>query len=362
MARHCLPLLATKGVVCGLIGLLALAGCRGSRSGEVVTTHPAPLTGVPDSARTLALECLRRGIQYSYNPVVRVQAIEAYEVLPGDEGLPWVRSALLDEQAGVRFAACVVLGVRKDATVRETLVKFADDPNEDRSVRAAAVFALHQLGDNSRTGRLATYLLEDEDPAVRRNAALVLGRFEEEGTIKLLARAMRDPDEGVRTHALEAMARLGNVESKRQLRFMANSGVGSEELLALSALSDTRDPGTEDLLRYKLDSGMHVETRLAAARGLAWLGYPDGRLLALEMLDYNHPRKSEPMDKPADQVLRVRQLAILALGATGGPADVDALVHVINENNDPRLQVTAALAILEIDRKTIEQQPPWLTP
>ena len=85
-----------------------LAGCATPAAG------PGMQMVEREQIKAQALDCLRRGIQYPHNPAVRLQAVEAYEQLPGEEGLPWVRSALLDEHPGVRFAACMVLGTRRD--------------------------------------------------------------------------------------------------------------------------------------------------------------------------------------------------------------------------------------------------------
>ena len=197
-------------------------------------------------------------------------------------------------------------------------------------------------------GELAGYLLSHKDPMVRRNAALALGRLEEPGVVKTLARAMRDTDPGVRDQALEAMAILGNREARQQLRLVANSGIGQEEVFALNALIATHDPTGGDLMRYKLQTGMHLETQLVAARGLGLLGDGAGLRVALRNVRFNRPRTSEPDDPPEAQVLRTRQLAAAALGAIGDPEALPALERMMTDSDDPRLQVAAAKAILEI--------------
>jgi len=336
-----------------VLGLgVCLAGC--------VTPARGPGTpGEREAVKARALDCLRRGIQYPHNPAVRLQAVEAYEQLSGEEGLPWVRSALLDEHPGVRFAACMVLGVRQDRVAHGALRQRIED--DDPNVRVGALFALHRLGDEAKTGELAWYLLSHTDPTVRRNAALVLGRLEEPGIVKTLARAMRDTDPGVRDHALEAMAILGSREARQQLRLMANSGIGQEEVFALNALIATRDLTSGDLLRYKLQTGVHLETRLAAARGLGLLGKGEGLQVALRATRFNRPRTSEPDDPPEAQVLRTRQLAAAALGAIGDPAALSALERMMNDSDDPRLQVAAAKAILAIISAQAGQRMPFAT-
>lgn len=304
--------------------------------------------------RHRAIECMRRAIEYKPNPVIRAAAIEGFEISGCDEGLPWIRSALLDEHAGVRFAACVALGMDRDETARSALSERIED--EDPSVRVAAMFAMHRLGDTTHTGRMSGYLLNHADERVRRNAAFVLGRFEEEGAIKMLARAMKDKDLGVQNMALEGMARLGNPQAREQLVFTANSGVGSEEVFAIGALSVLKDPLHEDMFRAKVadEEAPHLETRLAAARALAMLGHNDGYGLALRSLRFNRPRVHDPEDTPEGQVLRVRQLAAAALGAMGTTGALPELMRMMESNDDARLQVSAGTAILQICGHAVE--------
>lgn len=293
-----------------------------------------------------ALKYLNAAVRYDYNPAVRVEAVEALESSGCEEASPWIRAALLDGHPAVRFAACVAVGRLGDALAERRVRACLTD--EDASVQVAALFALHRLGHSEMTGRMATYLLHGEDVGVRRNAALTIGLLDEPGAIKVLARAMRDRDAGVRQHALEAMARLGNREARRELTFMANAGVGSEEVFALHALAATGEPVYLDTLRYKLATATHLETRLAAARGLGRLGSDEGFDAALRALQTNRRLINDPNDPAAEQVLRARQMAAAALGLIGRPEALPALSKLMDDPADPRMQVSAAGATLEI--------------
>ena len=144
------------------------------------------------------------------------------------------------------------------------------------------------------------------------------------------------------------MARLGSAEAKRELVFMTNSGVGSEEVFAIQALAATRDPVYLDTFRSKLETALHLETRLAAAHGLAVLDSDEGFAVAMSALRADRPARDDPDDPPDGQVLRVRQLAAVALGAAGREEALPALARLLEYRDDPRLQVSAARAILEI--------------
>ncbi|MGB2986427.1 MAG: hypothetical protein WBE26_11140, partial [Phycisphaerae bacterium] len=181
------------------------------------------------------------------------------------------------------------------------------------------------------------------------------------GAIKVLARAMRDADAGVRHHALEAMARLGNREARQELTFMTNAGIGSEEVFAIGALAETSDVVYLDTFRYKLATATHLETRLAAARGLGRLGSDEGFKEALRALRINRPLRNDPHDPAAGQILRVKQLAAAALGAIGRADALPALSRLMEADRDPRVQVSAARAILDILTKDQARPLPFAT-
>lgn len=328
----------SRGWLVGFMVSVGVAGCLQPANPDHAV-HRLP-------AKRRALEVVSAAINYQANPVVRVEAVEALESSGCGEALPWMRTALSDDHPAVRFAACVALGQLRDALAEVHLRERTND--EDAGVRVAAVFALHRLGHTGQTGHMPTYLLKHEDVTVRRNAALLLGMLGESSATKVLARAMRDSDDGVRQHALEAMARLGNREAKQELTFMTNSGVGSEEVFAINALSATGDPVYVETFRYKLATASHIETRLAAAAALGRHGLDEGFDVSRRALRVKRPVHDDPDDPPADQIMRVRQLAAAALGAIGRLDAMPALKKVMEDAEDPRVQVSAARAILEI--------------
>jgi len=316
---------------------LLAAGCASTPTANGV---------VPIALEHRAQGLLEAALRYPHNPIVRVEAVEALQQSARAEALPWIRSALLDENAAVRFAACVAVGALRDDLADKAVRDLLSDEND--SVRVAALFARHRLGFTQDTGRMTYYLLEHPDASVRRNAALVLGLLGERGAIKVLARAMTDRDEGVRQHALEAMARLGNREAAQELAFMTNAGVGSDEVFAILALSETHDPRYVDTFRYKLGTAMHLETKLAAIRALGEMGQDDGYELALQSLTRRRATVKDPEDPPAGQVLRIRQMAAAALGAVGREEALGPLQEAMEGTADPRIQVSAAGAVLRI--------------
>ncbi len=333
-----------------ILAVALLPGCA---------TTPKPMTSLDRSVlKARCVNHLKSAVAYRANAAVRVEAIEALESVRMAETLPWIRSAMQDEHRAVRFAACVALGRLEDSASLSGLRRCARDT--DDSVRAAAWFALHRLGHTEETGRIAGFLIDHPNVAVRRNAVLVMGLLGEPGGIKVLARAMTDRDAGVRQHVLEAMARLGNPEAKQELAFMANTGVGAEEVFALNALATTGDRIYLDTFRYKLGTASHLETRLAAARGLGRLGVDDGATLALRALAIREAPIADPDDPPEGQLLRIRLLALSALAAIDRVDVVPELVDVLEESKDPRIEVSAARAILCILAADRERALPFI--
>ncbi len=325
-----------------LLTTLALTGCastgtRASRFDRV-------------ELKQRSIRCLQQAIQFDQNPAVRLEAVEAFQYVPRDDALPWIRTALDDKHPAVRFAACVALGQMNDGLSLRRIEARVDD--ENASVQVAALFALHRLGNRERSGELPTFLLRHDDAAVRRNAALLLGMLDDKSAIKIMARAMSDSDEGVRHHALEAMARLGNVEARRELALMTRSGVGSEEVFAITALAGAKDPRSIDTFRYKLHNAAHLETRLAAARALGEMGKQDGLETAMHALTGRRKLVNDPNDPPEQQILRARQMAAAAIGAIGSDKALPQLVPLLDDSVDLRLQVSAAAATLQILSRT----------
>ena len=321
--------------------LTACAGCLAAAGCSQAAYDPATMPAL----RERALECLRSGLRYEHLAIVRVQSIEAIQNTVGADELPRLRLALHDEVPAVRFAAGLALGTLRDKVAEPSLRRLLD--SAVASDRLVGIFALHRLGDARHTAELASALLEDEDPMVRRNAAMLLGRLGEKGALKLLTRAMRDSDRGLRANLLEAMALLGSKEAIATVYAQVYSGIGEEEAFALMVLGQLKNPLYRDMFVQKLESAMHIETKLAAARALGAIGDDSGFDVAMKGLRFTE--SSDHGNDPANnRTFRVRQMGALALGAIGDSRAIAGLGKMMNEEGRPRLQIAASMAILEI--------------
>ncbi len=308
------------------------------------------------AVRAQALAIIRQGIAYQQNPVVRCQAIETLsETAPaGAEG--WFIEALGDDNPGVRFAACVALGRMRHQPAKLMIERRLGD--ENHSVRAAALFALHRMGDTRRSGDLAELLLYHKAKEVRGNTAMLFGLLGEPKAVKLLERAARDSAYMVRWQALESRLILGDEAALPRVAAEINSGREDIRVLAMLAVGRYGERRSAEVLRYRLNREEdHLESRLAAARALGWLGFSDGIDLALTSLSFDSPSDNPKAGDPLNQIMRVRSMAALALGAIGDRKVLPHLKTTMTESEDPRVQVAAAHAILEILNQRKNRQP-----
>lgn len=334
------------------------------RSGTVIAvlTFLAGCASMPPAAseeaqyRELALRYVRAAMTFTDNAAVRAQAMEAAP-LAWNELRPMVIEGLRDPHPGVRFAACMALGKRRDTGAATAVRPLLHDA--DHSVRVGAYFAVERLGDSSHRTAWAEALLRSKDPSVRRNAALAMGQLEDAGVMPLLQRASReDKDEGVRLQSLEAMALLGDQNAASYFIRDAYGGAGYRQPFAILTLGHVKED-VVPLLRSRLKSSPYIEAQLAAARSLGVRGNGEGYELALHSLTWNSPQKDLPDDPPDNQLMRVRSMAALALGEIKDRRALPALRALVQGADDSRVQLAAARAMLMIvaERRAVMSEP-----
>ena len=342
--RH-LPWVSARrrmGAIVLTLSLLgAASGCREWRWQD--WSEPT----VDPALRTQALGYLRQAIAYTQSATIRCQAIEALaeEAPKGAEG--WFIEALGDANPAVRFAACVALGRIRHRPAKPMLDQRLGD--ENHSVRAAAIFALHRLGDYTHSGEMAEMLLHHKSEEVRGNTAMLFGLLGEPGAVKLLKRVQKDSAYMVVWQALESRLILKDPEALPRVATQAHSGREDIRVLALIALGRAGNQRSAEVLRYRLNREEdHLESRLAAARGLGLLGHDDGLTLARSGLAFDSPNSDPRAGLPEDQKMRIRSLAALALGAMRAESALPDLKALMVDSQDARIQVAAARAILQI--------------
>ncbi len=320
----------------GLTGaalLVAAAGCQQSVAHQ--------------DMRKLATLAMHKALVFPDNPAIRAQATEAASEVLGPGAPLLIRDRLTDSEPGVRFAALMALGQLRHKPSRDLVRPLTTDP--DSSVRVGAFFALERMGEKGYRKYWADLLLKHEDPAVRRNAAMALGQLEDRGVIPLLQRSVADDnDEGVRLQATEALAYLGDEASTARFLHDAYGGMGYRQPFALLTLAKVNDRRVVPTMLRCLSVSPYIEARLAAARGLGMHRNGEGYTLAMESLNWNQPSRELADDTPETQIMRVRSMAAMALGAIGDPEALPALRERLEKDADPRVQLAAATAILQI--------------
>lgn len=321
---------------------MALAGCGGTLRGPLAADDQRGF-------RNEAMDFLKRGA-FSDEPVVRMQAIEAIQEVAPREGFQYIEGNIDNGYAGVCFAAVMAVGTLREASVLDRVRTLAED--SDPNVRIAALYALHCLGDQKRTGELSDFLVKHRDARVRANAALAIGRLKEPGSAHVLNLALRrEQKDAVKLQIMEALALLGDNAGIERLLFSGHSAAPDQSALALMFLANAGCEEAEELFRYRLDVADQPEIKLQAARGLGKLGHDDGLDLALAYLFFNTPDRSRKNDPPEQQVVRIRALAALALEAIGSPQALAALHRAFNQSGQSdlvRLAIArAAVAIID---------------
>jgi len=320
----------------GILGLWMAAGCT--------ATSPAPADGV---LREKATQYVRLAAEHPDDPSVRAQAMEAIANTFGSEAGLLLREGLHDPHPAVRFAACMGLGRLAHTDAKSAVSPLVQDPQG--SVRVAAYFALERMGDLSHRVAWRDALLYDPDPEVRRNAALALGQLRDGRVIPLLNKARADDgDDGVRLQALEALAFLGDEYAIQQFLVDAFGGLGFKQPFALLTLGHVPGDRVLAALRARLRHAPYLEAQLAAARSLGMQGHDDGFALALKSLTWDRPQEGLSDDPPSTQIMRVRSMAAMALGDIGRRDALRPLDQVMETDEDPRVQLAAATAILMI--------------
>jgi HEAT repeat protein len=259
--------------------------------------------------------------------VLRANAIEAAQRgLPTDAAKRFVVRGFLDKSEIVRFAACVAAGDLKLGDTRPVLYNLAYDA--DPSVRVAARYALHKLGDVSLSQEMLLGLRDDR-PGVRSNTVMLLGMLGEKSAVKPLKHLVNDGVSQVRLQVTEALWRLEEQKALDDLVGRTVSRFPDEKIVAVIALAAPRNPRVFAHVRSLLVDEF-PEVELAAARAAAMLGSDEGYGVALKYY------KSKDW--------RQRSMSAMAFGEIGRSDAQDKLEGLLaDESADVRLAAAAAI-------------------
>ncbi len=297
--------------------------------------------------RQAALEILDRAVD-STNPLLRMNAIEGFKHAP-QRAVDAVRKGLGDDNRAVRFASTMIVGDLRLTSLRALVEPLLLD--ESDSVRAAAIYAIRRCGGKADKNPLAAMLLGD-DPEVKGNAAIVLGRMGDQSALSLLryglSRGLMAAGSAQRRiielQMAEAMVKLGDLQQLEVIRAALFSRPEEGEIIALACqiCGEVRDEGSmpnlHDLATRTGRQQQSAEIRMAAAMAVARIN-PRRAILGVPEAYVSSAR------------FELRAQAALTLAAGRQRAALPTLMRMMQDSN-PLVQVSAAAAVLEIGEPT----------
>jgi HEAT repeat protein len=201
------------------------------------------------------------------NPADQRRAAEVARLArSGPEGVPALAEMLTDPSWSVRRRVVAALAAAGDAAV-PVLCQVLRTRRDDETRLAAAVDALAASVGDPRAA-LAD-LAKDHHPAVRADAAQVLGRRRDPGAVGTLAELSQDPDDNVAVSAVEGLGRVGGRAAVEALLAAAASGTFFRVFPAIDVLGRSDDPRAVPALARLLEDPLYA---FEAARALGRSG------------------------------------------------------------------------------------------
>ncbi len=158
-----------------------------------------------------------------------------------------------------------------DADIGSLSVDLAAD---DSKLRVRALTALATVDSDPGASALAAAALSDPDASVRAEAVYALGEIGDDAGVQLLGQALLDPDDQVREAAVEAFADIGGEASVRALAVALNDANPVLREGAVDALGEIGGQTAIYLLRQAL-TDEETNIREAAAEYLTELVLQD---------------------------------------------------------------------------------------
>jgi len=221
---------------------------------------------------------------------VRDQIISTlFQIFERDEPDNWARAAMI--LAGIH-------GQR----IRDFLTGVLQD--EDPSLRRQGALALGRLGEEWTVGPLVAALV-DNDWQVRTQISWALGRTGDKRVISPLISALRDPNREVAEEAARSLSLLGQ-ESIRPLIIALEDEREQVHQLAASALADIGEEALEPVVEALTDDEQRLRVREGAADALAQ--WADPRTIPTLINTLTESREG------------LREAVVRALGKMGPPA------------------------------------------
>ncbi len=283
--------------------------------------------------------------------ILRCHAIECIAALKATKSQrAMVIEALADEDSTVRYAAAIATGDLKERAAIAKLNRMISDKSV--SVRLAVAYALERMGDK-RFARSYDKTLYCDNTQYSALSCVLLGKL---GTKPPRMDSCRklwkvynnsQTDMKVRLQAAESLAKLGDKKVLRKLMVCAGSSYADDRMLAVSGLGYIKGAdvaGAFSMLSVLLDDSQ-LEVQLAAIRASGRKVDPSYLKLARKSVYHNDPGGNISV------TVRVRSLAILALGASGSDSDTSIIYKAMSDDS-PLIRIVAARAAIDYISRT----------
>lgn len=290
---------------------------------------------------------------------VRVAALRSLSALGEKSPIAAVQivaSALSDSDASVRRTAAYNLRLMGENLLAalEPLTKALDD--KDAWVRSSAVDTIRFLREKAEPAvlKIGTLAVKDESASVRVMAAQSLGQImaSPELSVGFLAKALRDPDAGVRLAVAQALSNYGKNADPATLPLAlvaANDGDHRVRLSAIGALGIiglSHGSESKQAIPYltKCLSDNDPEIRRKAAFALS--GFAKA----------SQPAMSDLIETLRDGPPKAQEAAAGTLGSIGPVANsaVPLLLEKLRQERHLQLRNASAGALLRIDPGQLE--------
>lgn len=328
----------------GVVAAVGVAGCKPT---------PPQLQMDPTRAYVDARTKLLQAAE-DPDPRVRTHALEALASTEGVAAGPVLLQALRDDRLPVVSAAAMAAGETRYAPAMPFMLELAKNPKTPPKLMCVVIYALHRLGNDTYTTRLAD-LLQDRDKFVRAEAARVMGKMGEPSAIPLLkGRQGDDLEVVVRLSITEALALLGDDRSLALLEAFTKSQFVEDRLIAVAAMGRLRHQRSVYVLkRITRDRSQGPLVQVASAGALARLGEPVNATLAEQAVQDPERVLEKARGRSATvqqaEITSLQTLALLALERMGDTAAVD-MIHPLLGSKRGAVRVAAARAILRLLR------------
>ncbi len=282
----------------------------------------------------------------SRDPRIRANAIESMRFAPMEQLAEAVCAGIGDENRGVRFVATMLIGdleLCDHAILLEPLML-----DESLSVQAAAMYSSYRCGAKVDLNPLAI-MLESNDPELRGNAALVIGRMGNPSAIALVRSASHIEMEGI----LPIRRRLINLQLSEALVLLGEQ----DELQVIRASLFTSSSEAEvTALACQISGRLKDVVAVPTLEGLASGNSPNRQPDEVLLVAATALAEIEPSRMPTEIVLKysssqepsLRAQCAVALGVQGNQLSLGPLAMLLKDR-DPLVQIAAARAVLRID-------------